>query len=213
MKTKFLTIPMLSLLAVFGLFAASPTFGQQDIKTVYDKGVALYNQGKFMEALPLFEAVLRANPRLVHARSYAAKCKTAIARGVGPKNNLQGQLSQLVVPEINFAQAPIGDVLDYFTARAQELSGGKVVPNIIYKGTPEQRQNTVITLSLRNVPMTEALRYVGQLSSTRITYEEHAIVADPNPSSVTPAGTDQAQSSGSEENSLFGTPAKSNLFD
>lgn len=171
---------------LFALFHPLEAEAQNTVQQSYNRGVALFNQGKFDEALVLFEQVLKVRPDLVYARNYAAKCKTSMAQNLGPKNDLEGRLGRLIIPEINFNEAPLGDVLDYFSARAQEISGGTVTVNFIYKGSSEQRSNTLITLSLRNVPMNEALKYVGQLSQSAIKYEEHAVVVDPSPQATAP---------------------------
>ena len=82
---------------------------------------------------------------------------------------------------------------------------------IFLVGTPEQRRDTLVTLSLRNVPMTEAIRYVGQLSGTHIKYEEHAIVADPNYRAQTHPALEKAAAGPSQTDPVFGQPAKSNV--
>ena len=63
-----------------------------------------------------FEEVLQSRPNHVYAKSYSTKCKTEIAKNSGPKNDLQGQLARIVIPQITFADAPLGDVLDYLSA-------------------------------------------------------------------------------------------------
>jgi hypothetical protein len=166
---------------VLTLLAITPADAQNSAQSVYNQGVLLFNQNKFEEALVLFEQVLQARPDFVYARSYAARCKTALAKGAGPKNDLEGKLARIILPEVNFAEAPLGDVMDYFSSRAQEISQGQVVVNFLYKGTGEDRAKTLITLSLRNVPMSEAIKYVGLLSRCRIQYEPHAVVIDPSP--------------------------------
>jgi hypothetical protein len=167
----------------------------------YNEGVLLFNAGKYGEALVIFEEVLAAKPGFIYARNYSAKCKSMIAKGAGPKNDLEGKLARIIVPEINFSNAPLGDVLDYLSARTTEISGGTVVANFIYKGTTEQRQNTLITLSLRNVPLNEAIKYVVQLSNSRVKYDEHAVVVEPNQGAspaTAPSGTEAAtQATGS----------------
>lgn len=178
MKARFLRLLPL-LLFTLTLAMAPLAFAQGTVQTRYNEGVLLYNAGKFGEALVVFEEVLALKPDFVYARNYSSKCKIMIAKGAGPKNDLEGKLTRLIVPEISFANATLGDVLDYLSARASEISGGSVVANFIYKGSPEQRQNTLITLSLRNVPLAEAIKYVGQLSQSKIKYEEHAIVVQP----------------------------------
>lgn len=184
------------LLTYLTVILAAPVSAQKNAQSVYNEGVALFNEERYDEALVLFEQVLKSNPGFVYARNYAARCKTAIVRNVGPKNDLEGRLSRIIIPEIAFAEAPIGDTLDYLASRAQELTKGETVVNFIYKGTPEQRSGTSITLSLRNVPLSEAIKYVGELSRSKVNYEPHAVVIDPNPGTETVPVTNTAPAPG-----------------
>ena len=180
---------ILSVLLIVSALLITPLSAQNSAQAVYNQGVALFNEEKYDEALMLFEQVLKANPNFVYARNYAARCKTAMAQNLGPKNDLEGRLSRVIIPEIAFVDAPIGDVLDYLASRAQEITKGETVVNFIYKGTPEQRTATLITLSLRNVPLSEAIKYVGELSRSKVRYEPHAVIIDPNPGAETPAAS------------------------
>lgn len=197
----------------FAFLIPCGTAKAQGFRAAYDEGVRLYDEGDFQGALARFEIAVRANPRSPHARSYMLKSKSAVARGLGSKNTIEGDLAKIIIPQINFEDAPIGDVLEYFAARAEELSKGKFRPNIIYKGSPEQRNNTLITLSVRNVPLTEALRYVGQMTQTHFAYEEHAVVADPNwvaPPNPKLQAAEKAEAAAAQD--VFAQPAKS-VFD
>lgn len=174
------------------------TFAQGSLQDTYNQGVQLYNKGQYGEALMNFEKVLAERPDFVYARNYLAKCQTAITKGLGPKNDLEGRLAKVIVPEINFADAPLGDVLDYFSSRAGELSGGSVALNFLYKGSSEQRLGTLITLNLRNVPISEAIKYVVQLSGSTVKYEEHAVVITPSssaPSTASPVVVSEGSTS------------------
>ena len=206
MKTRLLVSLLCACLTI--PFAAA----QGTVQSKYNEGLVLYNSGKYGEALMIFEEVLAHKPDFVYARNYAAKCKNMIAKGAGPKNDLEGKLARVIVPEINFSGAPVGDVLDYLASRASEISGGATVVNFIYKGTQEQRQNTLITLSLRSVPMSEAIKYIGQLSKSRIKYEEHAVIVDPNLAEApAPAGGTDAPTT-APANPVLDKPAKT-IFD
>lgn len=189
----------------------------QGFRAAYDEGVRLYDTGDYEAALARFEIAVRANPRSPHARSYMLKSKSAVARGLGSKKSIETDLAKIIIPQINFDEAPIGDVLEYLAARTEELTEGKLRPNIIYKGTPEQRQNTLVTMSVRNVPVTEAIRYVSQISRTHFSYEEHAVVADPNwvtPPNPTLQAAEKADTKANLD--VFGQPTKSvskSIFD
>ncbi|MEM6915706.1 MAG: tetratricopeptide repeat protein [Verrucomicrobiota bacterium] len=205
---KSLSLPV-SLLFAFILSLATFTQGQT-LQTVYNEGVTLFQQKDYAGALAKFEKVLQHKPGYVYARNYATKCRAEIAKGAGPKNDTEATLAKIVLPEINLTDAPIGDVLNYLADRAEEISGGKVVPNFIYQGTTEQRQSTLLSLNLRGTPMTEVIRYVGQLTRTDFRYEPHAIVATPR-GSTQPAPSPSEQSSVSQDKpgTLFGEPVKS----
>ena len=213
MTSRLLLTLILTLAGAFVFLAPGDCHAQLSARDAYNKGLQLYKAQNYEEALKMFEAVQRAKPSDPYARSYISKCKTAIAQNLGSKNNLEANLAKIVVPQINFKDAPIGDVLDYLTSRAHELSGGKIVANFIYKGTAEQRQQTLISLNLRNVPMTEAIKYVGQLSRTRFLYEEHAIIADPNYKPPTTPALDSAGTA-NKKPTLFGEPVEQKtIFD
>ncbi|MDF1657912.1 MAG: tetratricopeptide repeat protein [Verrucomicrobiales bacterium] len=184
----------------------------QTLQAVFNEGVALYNQQDYRAALQKFERVLQTKPGFVYARNYAGKCRAEIAKGAGPKNDTEAVIAKIIIPEINVTDAPIGDVLDYLSDRAGELSGGKVVPNFIYEGSSEQRQNTLISLSLRNVPMTEAIRYVGQLSRTDFRYDPHAIVATPRGSQSANISAESVSVPQEKSGTTFEKPVKS-IFD
>ncbi len=207
--TSLLLLPLLAL----ALLIPCGVVHAQTFKAAYDEGVRLYDSGEYEEALIRFEIAVRANPRSPHARSYMIKSKTAVAQGRGSKKSIEKDLAKIIIPEINFEDAPIGDVLQYLAARTEELTQGKLRPNIIYKGTSEQRQNTLITLSVRNVPVTEALRYIGQISRTHFAYDEHAVVADPNwvsPPNPKLKAAEKADAAANQD--VFSQPAKG-VFD
>lgn len=202
---------LLSLFLAVSFALTSLTHGQS-LQSVFDEGVKLYQQQDYVAALEKFNKVLQARPSYVYARNYATKCRAEIEKGAQPKNNTEALLAGIVVPEINLSEAPIGDVLTFLADRAVELSGGKVAPNFIYQGTTEQRENTLVSLNLRGMPMTEVIRYVGQLTRTEFRYDPHAIVATPRgANSVSTAPTPTTQD---KPGTLFGEPVKStNIFD
>lgn len=205
---------LLLILSLICTFTAVSGFSQTTLKSIRDEGIALYKAGRYEEALMKFTFILQKNPRDPYARSYQAKCKMAIANDLG-RNDLEGKLAKIIIPQLNFSDAPIGDVLDYLAARTEELTKGQTVVNFIYKGTAEQRQNTRITLSVRNVPVTEAIRYVGQLSRTHFSFEEHAVVGDPNYTPPAETPEERAAKAASKTSRFFEPPVKdsNSIFD
>jgi hypothetical protein len=188
---RFATWVTLAALCMAAMISAS--FGQgKTIQQLYKESVKLYEEQKYEEALKGFEVVVQKVPRNVYARSYAAKCREAIKAGTKPTRSLQSQLAQLTLDSVEFVETDLGSALEYLSQRSEELSGGKVVANFIYQGTDEQKQKATVTLKLRNVPFTRVVEYVGQLTNTRFTYDEFAVVAkpigSPQPQSAAPEG-------------------------
>jgi hypothetical protein len=176
--------------ALAALWVVAPigsAFGQgKTIQQLFRESEKLYEAQQFEEALKGFEAIVRKEPRFAHARSYAAKCREAIAAGARPTRSLEGQLAQITLDNVEFVEADLASVFEYLSLRSEELSGGKVVPNFIYKGSDEQKRKTTVTLKLRNIPLTRVIDYVGQLTGIRFTYDEFAVVASPPVGSTQP---------------------------
>ncbi|NNE93498.1 MAG: hypothetical protein HKN23_17770 [Verrucomicrobiales bacterium] len=213
MIQKHFILPLLAAVISLSFAAGTALSQQQPIANYYKKGVELYNAGDYQNAKKYLEFVISKQPNSPHARSYLAKTNLAIKQGRKPKNSIENALSNLKLPVIDFSDASLGDVLDYLAKRSEELSGGKIAANFVYKGTPEQKQNLKVTLKLRDVPMTEVIRYVGGLTETQFTYEEHAVVGTPfgGAASSEPASTPAAanQEPAKTVNPLPGTPAPS----
>jgi hypothetical protein len=69
---------------------------------------------------------------------------------------------------------------------ADRLSNGKIAVSFVVQA-PEAVTSTPVTLSLSNIPFTEALRYIGGVAGINFTYEKYAIVVKPNGSVEPPA--------------------------
>jgi hypothetical protein len=65
-----------------------------------------------------------------------------------------------VLKEIDFKAAPVEDVVSFFRAKAKELDPEKNGVNFVLSpAVLDVVKDTKITLSLKNIPMSEALRY------------------------------------------------------
>jgi tetratricopeptide (TPR) repeat protein len=155
------------------------TWAQQSVAAIHKEGVALYEAGNYVEALAKFQQVLRAQPNYINARVYSNKCQVALKSGTGPKNTVETPLSQVIIPSVDFQDVPLGDALTYLSQRTTELTQGKFTPNIIFNGSSEQKSATLVTMQLRQVPVTTLLKYVASQTRCKIAYDEHAVVVTP----------------------------------
>lgn len=201
---------LFTLAITFGLLVASTSAQERTLKSIYADGVKLYQAGNYEAALKEFETFLKHQPNYPYARNYAAQCRQKIKEGVTPKRNLEAELAQINVPSIQFENTSLAMVFEFLRQKSEELSGGKSVANFIYKGTDDQKKKTTVTLTLRNTPFTEVVRYVGQVSRTQFSYEEFAVVATP----IGAGGTSVTSSAGTETPPLeakFDSTSNNNL--
>lgn len=163
---------------------------KRTLQEIYNDAVKEFNAGEYESALEGFQTFLKHQPNYPYARAYVAQCQQKIRAGGKPKETLEAKLATLVVPSVNFESSSLALVFEFLTQKSEELSGGRVVANFIYKGSDEMKQNSAVSLSLRNAPFTDVIRYVGQLTNTVFTYEEFAVVATPvGTASASPATT------------------------
>jgi general secretion pathway protein D len=102
------------------------------------------------------------------------------SRGSQAINN---KLDRIIIPRIDFTDSSIREALDFIKKRASDLDDGdsdnKGI-NIVLKLPPDSPDSSYpITLSLSDVPLREALRYVTEAANLKIKIETHAVVVVP----------------------------------
>lgn len=105
--------------------------------------------------------------------------------GVGrsPGAYLTEKMNKIIFPSVQFRGATVEEAIEYLRVKSRDLdtftdaSGTKGV-NIILRngGVPS---NPSISLELKDVPMSEALRYVTELAQMRYKVEAHAVLVTP----------------------------------
>jgi hypothetical protein len=153
--------------------------GPGNLQQVFNDAKAAYEAGEYEQAAEGFRQVLKYQPGYVYARKYLVQTEAKIKAGGDPKATLESKLAKLKVPSVAFEDASLEAVMAFLSQKSDELSGGKVVANFIYKGSSEEKKSTTLSLKLSNVPMTDVIRYVGQLTNTKFKYEEFAVVGIP----------------------------------
>jgi hypothetical protein len=167
-------LPRLLTLAALAVAGAVHAESEQQL---LNAAQAAYTKGDMETAKRNFELVNQINPRNVTAIGYL---KTIAA--MAPKANagaaVEKSLSALIVPQIQFKEATLGSALDFMRKKAEELSGGKQPVNFVVSPGVD-RDGTTVTLALREVPYTEALRYIGDLANVSFEYQKYAVVVKP----------------------------------
>ena len=118
-----------------------------------------------------------------------------IAEGNKPQGISQEKaLEAIIVPKIEFRDATLREALDYLRKKASELSKGKLSANFVVP-SGEPTDSTRVTLSLQNIPFTDAVHYLGKVANFEFTFEKYAIVGKPTSATAatTPSQAPSAQ--------------------
>jgi len=175
-EIKGIALAVMLVVGMMSTLAAAPS----NLQKVYNEAKANYNAGNYEEAAIGFQKVLKYQPGYIYARKYLAQTEAKIKQGGNTKVSLESKLAKLKISSLEFADTDLGSAMAFLTQKSEEISGGKVVANFIYKGPSTDKKSKTITLKLSNVPLTEVIRYIGQLTDTRFKYEEFAVVGVPS---------------------------------
>ncbi len=84
----------------------------------------------------------------------------------------------IILPKLDFRDATLSEALDFLREKSAALDPERKGVNLVLmpaaKGGAPQ-----ITLSLSEVPLSEALRYIAALAGYEVTADEHAITLRP----------------------------------
>lgn len=95
-----------------------------------------------------------------------------------PKPPIVERAEKIIFPAVTFQNATLAEAVAFFRAKSRELDPGKRGVNIVLAG--ELSINPAkITLGLKQVPLTEALKYVAALAGVRLVPRENAFEIAP----------------------------------
>ncbi len=90
-------------------------------------------------------------------------------------SEIRHKLISITISEINFRKATVRDALNYLAYRSVQLDPAKKGIHISTDKAPASSLTKPITLSLSNIPLTEALRYVTELAGLRFKVDGHGV--------------------------------------
>lgn len=169
MRCAFRLVFILALaFAMFPVAAAEPTGAQK----LFAEAVRAVGSNDTEKAKALLVEALAVDPR--HRQSALLLQRIRMQEQAG--GGLEERLSQIIIPELDVREASLGSVLDHLPRLATQHSKDQFTLNLVRVFTPEYANETRITLSLRQVPLTEVLRYVAQAGGLEMQYQPHAVV-------------------------------------
>ncbi|MGV3662785.1 MAG: Amuc_1098 family type IV pilus outer membrane protein [Prosthecobacter sp.] len=103
--------------------------------------------------------------------------------GRSPGAYLTEKMNKIIFPTVTFQGTTIEEAIEFLRVKSRDLdtftdaSGVKGVNIILRQG--DAPSNASITLDLKDVPMSEALRYVTELAQMKFKVEAHAVLVVP----------------------------------
>lgn len=103
--------------------------------------------------------------------------------GRSPGAYLTEKMNKIIFPTVSFQGTTIEEAIEFLRVKSRDLdtftdaSGVKGVNIILRQG--DAPSNASITLDLKDVPMSEALRYVTELAQMKYKVEAHAVLVVP----------------------------------
>jgi len=152
----------------------------EDLNAVYQQGRAAFYQGEFEKAQQLLGRVAAANPKHPDTVRMLAYIR---ANHKPAENTLKNQYSAVVLPKVEMNDVTLAEAMEGLRALSKNASAGKVTPNVIIKG--EEVGQRKLSLALSNIPLSEALNYVTQLTGTKATYDKHAVILSSTADTIT----------------------------
>ena len=181
------------LLTATAAFAASPSFGgptpnpsllgpkaetSPEVVSLIAEGRAAYQKGDIDKAKSAFEMAYSLDSRNATVIGFLRQI-AVIEKTRPPKVDRERQLSGVIIPKINFKEATLGSALDFVKKTVVEQSGGRQSVSFVVQMPQEQVNTMTVTLSLQNIPASEAIRYLADLANATVTYEAYAVVFKP----------------------------------
>ncbi len=138
---------------------------------IQSEAVRAFQEGDYATAKSLFESLLAVDPKNPAARNYLRAI--ALREGSGP--GLQTILRNINIPTIDFRDVSVREAVAFVAQKVYELSGGERSLNVVWMVSPETIEDKRVTLSLQNVPAAEVLRYIGDASNLKFSYDAYAV--------------------------------------
>jgi hypothetical protein len=163
------------LIAVALMFFAQGLFAQNTVSQALAEAQRAYYGGNLELAKVKFMQVLQTDPQNPTALHFLTTIRTQESATGSAGAQAGKQFKTLVLPKVEMRDVSLADALDRLKQLVAKQSDGKLAANFVAKLPPETIDQK-ITLSLVNVPFTEALKYLGELADVQFSFEKYAIV-------------------------------------
>ena len=130
----------------------------------------LIRQGLYTEAEIRLQQLAEWQPNNILIRDVLAEVRMLILIDA-----LEKQLAAIRLPSVEFHDAKAQDAIGFLRQESAKFTADKIAINFVWQ-VPATAAVATVTLSLKNVPLGDALKYVTQLAGLRYRAEAHAII-------------------------------------
>ncbi len=154
----------------------------ENIRDFLTAGQVAMQKGDIATAKKNLEIVYRMDPRNPVAigllKQIAIQEKNSNTAGATQEK----ALAKVIIPKLAFKEATFDSALAFLKTKVDEVSGGKQSVNFVVQ--PSVDQKMTVTLNLTNIPASEAIRYLGELTNTRFDFQKFAVMVSPKGATV-----------------------------
>jgi hypothetical protein len=181
------TFPLVLLTVFLALFARAGF--AQSAQEILTEAQRAYMQGDVDGAKQKFKIVTEMEPHNLTAQRYLGMIAAQEKANGQTGGERQKQLKELILPRVDLNEANFNTTLDYLKQTAAK-QGEKNISFVVQ--VPSDIVDTKkVTLNLSNIPFTEVLRYLGELTGFKFSIDKYAIVVKlpqaEAPASATPS--------------------------
>ena len=159
------------------VFALSSTLLADDLQRILSEAQTAMLRGDIETAERNFRLAYQIDSRNAVAIGGLKQIQIAKAKSGSGGAAIEKQFAAVIIPQVQFKEATFTEALEFLKKKVTDVSGGKQTANFVVQ--PGVDPSTKLTLSLSNIPLTEALRYIAELASAKVEYQKYAIVIRP----------------------------------
>ncbi|MGO9246097.1 MAG: STN domain-containing protein [Verrucomicrobiia bacterium] len=173
--TRYIGLLALTSLLVFTRVAVAGTETNASLRADEQAVIFLERTGRYDEAEARSIQMLQQNPNDVNAKRLLAEVEDAKHKP-HPSTALRETLDEIIIPEVNFREVGVADVIEFLRTESQKISGADYPINFVWQASAESFKTTKVTLDLRRVPLADVLKYVTESAGLRYRVDPRAVV-------------------------------------
>ena len=143
----------------------------------YNAGVTAVKRGDSAKAKSAFHEVLRLQPGHGPARNQLNKLHLNIGQVL--ENQRIAKFKTTKLGQIDLKDASLQEALEALNFLSGKATKDKFSPNFIVQDPAGKLTKKTVSLNMRNIPLSAALKYVLDQTGARVRYDEHATVIRP----------------------------------